>query len=334
VSNDSVLDHSINSTMLMPSEDTLRVCILVDEDTIGGIPDDNELIKTLSDEEKSQITFEFVPWRDENGTIANRDWSRDFDIVALRSPYSYISAPKQFIQFLRDVEKTGVPVANPSKIVSWNMDKKYLLQLRDEFGIPIGKSLLKSEEIATEQDISQLFDDMGEDKIVIKPTCSAGSKDTFLIEKSKVEEDLDKVLNAKFGPENTYIVQKYFATIKQGEYSLVHIGGELSHALRKVPSEVDFRVQAHWGGKDFVLKEIPPAAQALATLVNKTLLSLFPEDFPLLYCRIDMLPESSDLTSFSLMEIEMIEPKLWFGIGGIECCQKFRSTLKNISQSK
>jgi hypothetical protein len=101
---------------------------------------------------------------------------------------------------------------------------------------------------------------------------------------------------------NGYLVQPFSRAIHDGEYSLIFIGGQYSHAALKKPKSGDFRVQHDWGGSF-------GAASAKGDLVEaaSAVLQVLPSAPA--YARIDGVLEQGE---FLLMEAELIEPDLFF----------------------
>ena len=91
--------------------------------------------------------------------------------------------------------------------------------------------------------------------------------------------------------------------ISKGELSLIVIGGKYTHAVKKTAKKGDFRVQDDHGGKVEVYyasdKEIEFAEQC----INLCL------EIPL-YARVDIAYDNNN--ELSLVELELIEPELWF----------------------
>ena len=102
------------------------------------------------------------------------------------------------------------------------------------------------------------------------------------------------------------LVQPYLPTIEnEGETSLLYFGGVLSHVVNKRPVPGEFRVQEEFGGVYRVIEEPPTGAIALAEQVLAAI------DAPLLYARIDMVPDAEG--RWLLMEAELIEPDFYLG---------------------
>lgn len=103
------------------------------------------------------------------------------------------------------------------------------------------------------------------------------------------------------------LVQQFLPEIQdEGEWSLIFIAGEFSHAVRKLPATADFRVQTQFGGST-------QATRAESHIIDKasSVLELIGE-IPL-YARVDGIERGGELL---LMELELIEPVLFLGLGG------------------
>lgn len=92
--------------------------------------------------------------------------------------------------------------------------------------------------------------------------------------------------------------------VDEGEYSLSFFGGVYSHAIRKFPKPPEFRVQEGYGG---TLSCIEPELDLLR-LARETLDCIEPKP---LYARADFVRLPS---GFALMELELIEPSLYFNM--------------------
>jgi hypothetical protein len=91
--------------------------------------------------------------------------------------------------------------------------------------------------------------------------------------------------------------------VEEGEYSLFYFGGELSHAVLKSPKEEDFRVQEEHGG---LIRPVEPPAPLIE--LGHGLVESLP--VPPLYARVDLA--RLDSGGYALMELELIEPSLYF----------------------
>lgn len=93
------------------------------------------------------------------------------------------------------------------------------------------------------------------------------------------------------------------SVIENGEVSLIMLGGEFSHAVRKKAKPGDFRVQDDFGGTLHPYtpeeSEIRLAERALARCPEQPL-----------YARVDLI--FNQRLQPMLTELELIEPELWF----------------------
>jgi hypothetical protein len=102
------------------------------------------------------------------------------------------------------------------------------------------------------------------------------------------------------------MVQEFVPEVQTlGEWSLIFLGGEFSHAIRKFPATGDFRVQTQFGGT--VL-----ASAAKSQFVDHAAGVLEAIDERTLYARVDGIEREGE---FVLMELELIELVLFLGLG-------------------
>lgn len=237
---------------------------------------------------------EIVSWKSKKIT-----W-KDYDCVIVRSTWDYQDSPKEFIEVLTNIH-TQTRLENNIEILKWNMDKKYLRDLEDK-GIQIVNSVWREKFNDTE--VKHYFDLLNADQIIIKPTVSASAFNTFRINRNNFYTHisiLDTVFNNK-----PFVVQPFINNIiKEGEYSLFYFGGEYSHAILKTPKQDDFRVQEEHGG---ILKLVQPEEE-MKKSAEKILKEI---QTNLLYARIDFVRTKEN--DFALMELELIEPSLYFNM--------------------
>lgn len=224
----------------------------------------------------------------------------DFDGVVIRSCWDYHRRPEAFRQWLAAVEKNRTRVWNPAPVVRWNMEKRYLEDLRDA-GTRIVPTVWV--EAGAKADLGAILRRQGWDRAVVKPAISASAYRTWLTSRESAERDRTEFEDL-IG--NTVVmVQEYFPEIEsEGEWSLLFFAGTYSHAVRKRPKRGDFRVQEELGGTVEPLS--PPDA-----LIDQTrkILGAAP-GFPHLYARADGLVRND---IFHMMELELIEPSLFLG---------------------
>ena len=234
-----------------------------------------------------------VSWRS-----TDTDWST-YDAVTIRTPWDYQQAPQAFLEALARIEASGVPMENSLDLVRWNIDKTYLLHLEEQ-----GVKIIPTQWSAPFQReaIEGWWKYWNTSELIIKPTISANADDTFWLTRQASEKVWETL--AQTFRQRPFMVQPFIpAILEEGEYSLFFFGGSYSHTIVKIPKPNDFRVQEEHGG---LIQSAEPAPELLRTA--RQVYKAVPHN-PL-YARIDLvrLPSSK----FALMEVELIEPSLYF----------------------
>jgi glutathione synthase/RimK-type ligase-like ATP-grasp enzyme len=223
-----------------------------------------------------------------------RDWSAS--PVVLRTPWDYVERHAEFLDWVRATAAVTTLV-NPLAVVEWNIHKRYLADLGRRGLAVVPCSLVARGAAPAEQDAARAA--FG-DEIVVKPAISAGAFGTIRTAASSAQarEHLAALVR-----EGDALVQPYLPAIEAGEVSLVYLGGELSHAVRKRPAAGDFRVQHEHGGS------VEPHR---ATVGERALAqSVLDVAGMTAYARIDLV-ETAD--GPVLMEAELIDPELFLGV--------------------
>ena len=238
---------------------------------------------------------EFVPW--DSSSI---NWD-DFDAVIIRSTWDYQQKEKLFFNILKSIETSTAILYNSLDAVKWNINKRYLLDLKEKNISIIPTKLYNKFDFET---VSRLFSFFNKNRLIIKPCVSANADDTFILEHSKMKS-LKPVLENTFYQKD-FLIQPFIESIKsEGEYSLIYFGNTLSHVLLKTPKSGDFRVQEEHGG---ILSAIKKPEDLLIKFGNKVIRSI---PYQCLYSRIDIVRNNDN---YFLMEVELIEPSLYFNM--------------------
>lgn len=224
------------------------------------------------------------------------DWKR-FDAVIVRSPWDYQKRFGEFLGVLRQIDASGTQLWNPYPLMEWNLHKSYLLELQ-QLGIPIVPSIRGRD--LTLARLRELPSQLATDEIVIKPIVGAGAHRTHRLRFPLAES---QVLDAVHDhAQSEYLAQPFLrAIVEEGEYSLIYLGGKLSHAILKTPKAGDFRSQEEFGSK---LVSITPSEQ-LRRSADRVIAAIRPRP---LYARVDLIRHNG---SFALMEVELVEPALY-----------------------
>ncbi|MDZ7715344.1 MAG: hypothetical protein U5J95_03945 [Balneolaceae bacterium] len=240
--------------------------------------------------------IDFVSWRDKTA-----DWNR-YEAVVIRSPWDYQDDPELFMNVLEKIDATSAQLENKLETVKWNIDKTYLQDMQDK-GIKIVPTLwYESWDQVT--NVQYFFDELQVNEIIIKPTLSANADDTYRIKKQDISSYKTRL--KEIFERRPFMVQPFLESIiTEGEFSLFYFGSAYSHAIIKKPRKGDFRVQEEHGGT--LHKHIPD--EELKSIARKTMQNIHP--LPL-YSRVDFarLPDGS----YGLMELELIEPSLYFNM--------------------
>ena len=221
-----------------------------------------------------------------------------FDAVVLRSNWDYHFDPESFVAWLDRLERAGTRIWNPPALVRWNLSKRYLLELA-QAGVPTVPTVVLEDE--TRAGLPALMAARRWDRVVMKPVISASAHETRLVTPASLDEAVTALESGTV--RRPVLIQPFVEEIRsRGEWSLIFIGGALTHAVLKRPAAGEFRVQPRLGGTVEVAAA-PDGAQATARAALAAL-PLAP-----LYARIDGVETAG---GFLIMEVEVNEPGLFF----------------------
>ena len=235
------------------------------------------------------------------------DWAAH-DLVVVRSTWDYVPRRDAFLGWADRVASV-TRLANPPSVLRWNTDKHYLEDLAAA-GVPtVPTTFLDPGPRADEHAVRDALPDSG--GFVVKPSVSAGSKDTVRYGDGPGERDRAVAQVATLlATGRGVMVQPYLEAVDRwGETGLVHLGGSFSHAFRKGPLlEVGGApVDALYAQESIEPRRATDAELALGERAVAAATSILGE--PLLYARIDLLP--ADDGSPVLLELELTEPSLF-----------------------
>ncbi|HEY4035631.1 MAG TPA: hypothetical protein VGL94_16865 [Ktedonobacteraceae bacterium] len=250
--------------------------------------DDSLLIDALKQEE---IKVNLVSW-DKHDVI----WEQ-FSKVIIRSTWDYHYRVDEYKRWLTKLEQKGASLWNPSDVVKWNIDKRYLLELKDK-GISIIPTVLLEQ--GQKHELQRIIEQNGWQEVIIKPAIGASAYQIFKAEKenaSSLQIKMDEML-----VKSAVFVQPFMPQVQtEGEYSFIFIGGRYSHTVLKRPQSNEFRVNRKFGG---IWSLHQPSIQLIQQAENicKMVRS------PLLYARVDCFNVNGRLV---LVELELNEPLLF-----------------------
>ena len=220
------------------------------------------------------------------------NWT-EFDAVIIRSTWDYQDNANAFMKVLETIEKSGTALLNSLAIAQWNINKNYLKEVEAKGAKVIPTLWLEQFDFSL---VEGYYDHFNTQQIVIKPTISANSDNTFWLKKESFESE--KALLNRSIKGRQLMVQPFIpAIVEEGEYSLFYFAGQYSHCILKTPKKGDFRVQEEHGG---LLRSIDPDEELL-TAAKKALRTI-PEK--VLYARIDLVK----------FQEQFIEPSLYFNL--------------------
>jgi glutathione synthase/RimK-type ligase-like ATP-grasp enzyme len=217
---------------------------------------------------------------------------------------------RDFIRWIEALGQAGVVVDNPPEVMAWLLDKRYLLDL-DSVGVPIVPTHYAHPGSAAL--LGQAFSG----SLVVKPAISAAGAGLVALEgRTEIEQFQSEF--ARLNQETAYLIQPLLSEIRTaGEWSLIYLGGQYSHAIHKVPGVGTILCHAERGGSlRFATPPEPVRAvgDALVAKLPQAFTARYPERtgescFPLLYLRVDIIESAAGAL---VSECEGVEPELFF----------------------
>jgi len=233
-----------------------------------------------------------TPWTEH---VDGGDGLRHFDRVLPLLAWGYHFQHARWLRACETWARDGIAISNSANVLAWNSDKRYLSALAAR-GVEIPPTIFTDD--LSQALVDRVFADTGAGELIVKPAVSGGAWKTQRLRRG------DLVGAARGTP---MLVQPYMTTIEtEGETSLLYFGGRFSHAVNKRPVAGEFRIQEEFGGLYSPVPSPPAGAVALAEQV------LAAVDEPLLYARIDMVPDADG--RWLLMEAELIEPDFYLNV--------------------
>jgi glutathione synthase/RimK-type ligase-like ATP-grasp enzyme len=241
---------------------------------------------------KAGCDVEAVVWDDPSW--AHDDGPEKSDAVIFRSAWDTwrsVARHQEFLSFIETVDARTSHLFNAADTLRWGLLKTGMTDLeRVDIDLPFTIT------VPTPADAESVLSEKGWTRAVLKPAIGASGYGVTLIEQGKpIEADLPPTP----GP---WLVQEFLPEIKNGEMNVVLFNGQVSHMIRKVPAEGEWR--SNWAFKPtWTAVPLAPAAAETA----QRALSLF-ETLPL-YARVDGVMVGG---SFKVLELELVDPSLFF----------------------
>jgi hypothetical protein len=249
------------------------------------------------------------------------DWST-YDLVVIRSTWDYAPRRDDFVAWAHRV--AGVTrLANPAPVVEWNTDKTYLRALADA-GLPV---------VPTDWLVpGDVFAAPAQGEYVVKPSVSAGSKDTNRYRAGEHDEAAVAHAHGLLAAGRTVMVQPYLHEVDvAGETALLFTGGQFSHAIRKGPLLMVGMpaVTGPYKEEQITVRDPSPREHEVAEAVLDALATVAPVDRDTLpYARVDLVPGHDGEPT--LLELELTEPSMFLvhdGVDGAAAAGRFADAI-------
>jgi hypothetical protein len=251
------------------------------------LDDENVLLRAAL--EAAGMSAAAVPWNEP------ADWDA-FDAVVVRATWDYTWHLDAFVDWARAL---GDRLHNGADVIAWNADKRYLFDL-ERAGLPV----IAGDHLPP----GTGFEPPPRGRYVVKPTVSAGARDTAVYDGERHDAARAHVGRLHAAGRDV-LVQPYYERVdEEAETAVVLIDGELTHSMRKGPlltldqSDIDglYRVE------DMRRREADSDVVALARRAWAYAADRFG---PPLYARVDVLRD--DAGEPAVLELELIEPSLF-----------------------
>ncbi len=219
-----------------------------------------------------------------------------FDAVVVRMTWDYTSRMDEFRSWTRAV---GPRLHNSAEAIGWNADKRYLFDLRrDGIAVVAGEHLPPG----------AAFVAPAADRYVVKPTASAGARDTAVYDGAREDAAREHVA-ALHAAGRDVLVQPYLASVdREAETAVVFVDGRLSHCMRKGPLLALDQPPAAglYRPEDMRRRD---GADDVVELARRTHAVAVDRFGPLLYARVDVLRDDDGTPA--VLELELVEPSLF-----------------------
>ena len=257
---------------------------------IRNVLDEDDYVKVAL--EKLGLKVGRISWDD-----ATFDWSTT-KYILFRTTWDYFDRYPEFSTWLNKVSKQ-TKLLNSEKIIRWNIDKHYLLDLQKN-GVHICESYFV--EASESKNLQELAKQHKLTNFVLKPCISGGGRHTYKINQKNISE-YEEIFSKLIVKEAIILQPFQHNIVDKGEISLMVLNGKFTHAVLKIAKKGDFRVQDDFGGTVHnytpTQSEIEFAENAIKACV----------ELPI-YARIDIFTDNNG--KLAIAEIELIEPELWF----------------------
>lgn len=225
------------------------------------------------------------------------DWNETRSIL-FRTTWDYFDRIDEFTQWLHQV-KYNTHLINPEKLIFWNMDKHYLLDLQS-LGVNIPPTLFI--EKGETRSFREIIASTSWDEFILKPAIAGAARHTYRIHPDNMDAH-EAVFKQLIKQESMLIQEFQVHVIPEGEIAMMCFSGQFTHAILKKAKEGDFRVQDDFGGS---VHKYQASDEEIAFAENVAKLC---DPIPV-YSRVDIFKDNQN--NLCVSELELIEPELWF----------------------
>jgi glutathione synthase/RimK-type ligase-like ATP-grasp enzyme len=221
----------------------------------------------------------------------------DYALVVVRGTWDYVSRRDEFVAWTRTVKG----LFNPSDVLEWNTDKRYIADLEQR-----GVRVIPTAFVAPGGDF-----DLPPGEIVVKPAVGAGGIDAGLFAAGESDEAAAHIRSLQEAG-RTAMVQPYRDEVDEAsETGLIFIGNEFSHAISKGPQlRVEPKTTPGYVRAQIIEARVPTDAER--EVAEATLDAVPGGRERLLYARVDVVPGPDGP---EVLEFEAAEPSLFLEHG-------------------
>jgi len=230
--------------------------------------------------------------------------SKSFDLVILKSIWGYYTDYQKFLGQIMALKKKHIRLVNDYDFIFWNIDKsKYLYEIKHINIVPTISLQLKR--IGTVPEIRNAIlkasKTLNTDVLIIKPCVSESGYLTLKYDINK--ENKTTITLLKNNKHLDFIAQPYRPAISKGEISIIIINGIPLYGIKRFPGIFSNKLEPIY----IKMANIPNVIKKELTLLKDFFLKKFgvlPD-----ICRVDFLKFN---TSYEILEVELIDPDLFF----------------------